>query len=260
MSSTLHTFKETLVPVIVVRRPSSIIKSPYVADVVLLDGGKPLLCHTPGLGCGGMVEEGARIYVQMRPTAEAKTQCTAVMAECADTLGTYYVGLHPMLSQNCARGLLSSISPSASWESEVTIEEGTRIDFVGTEAFTGKKIYVEVKNAMLSSNIHKIRSKRRAIFPDGYRKKKDEPISPRAVKHAEVLGRLAARGETCILLYIIPRMDCQDGVEINEKDPVYYSAVQTAVRRGVVLRAFSLDFRLDGTIWSGGEVPFYIRF
>jgi DNA-binding sugar fermentation-stimulating protein len=80
------------------------------------------------------------------------------------------------------------------------------------------------------------------------------------VKHAEVLGRLAARGETCILLYIIPRMDCQDGVEINEKDPVYYSAVQTAVRRGVVLRAFSLDFRLDGTIWSGGEVPFYIRF
>jgi len=259
--TSLHSFKEKLVPAVVVKRPSSTIKSPYVADVVLTDGdGRTLLCHTPGLGCGGMVEEGAHIYVTLRRTTTSKTQCTAILAECADKQGTYYVGLHPMISQACATKLLTSISPTASWESEVTIEEGTRIDFVGTEPLTGKKIYVEVKNAMLSTDVSKIRCDRRAIFPDGYRKKKDEPISPRAVKHAEVLGRLAASGEKCVLLYMIPRKDCCDGVEINEKDPIYYSAVQTAVRSGVVLRAFSLDFRLDGTIWNGGEVPFYIRF
>jgi DNA-binding sugar fermentation-stimulating protein len=234
-----------------------VIKSPYVADV-RYDDGRIALCHTPGLGCCGLVEAGRRIYVTAG-SAGSKTDCVAQIAECTDAEGVFYNGIHPMISQTAARGLLWRISADAVWTAEVVVEEGTRLDYVGVLP-NGKKIYVEIKNAMVSLEDTKPRVERRAVFPEGFRKKAGEPVSPRAVKHAQVLQRLLALPDTegCVLLYTVPRTDCGDGMTINVRDPIYYAAVRDAVRAGVVVRAFALSYSLTGVITLDREVPFYI--
>jgi len=248
-----------LTEVTVVKRPSSVIKSPYVADVRFPDG-RIGLCHTPGLGCCGLVEAGRRISVSLRSAeSTSKTECTAQIAHCADSEGVFYNGIHPMVSQSAAVKLLSILEADVTWESEVRIDDHTRLDFVGTKT-DGRKVYVEVKNAMISLETTKPRITRKAVFPEGFRKKKDEPVSPRAVKHAQLLAELAKKPETAAayLLFTVPRTDCGDGMTINARDPIYYAAVLAAIRAGVQVRAFALDFTLDGAVRLHKEVPFYI--
>lgn len=255
----LYSFPSPLIAATVIKRPSAVIKSPYVCDV-RLDDGRTGLCHTPGLGCCGMVEAGKRIYVS-NSSAGAKTAWTAQLAECSDADGTYYVGVHPMVSQAIARQLLSRLDADAVWKSEVAIDTHTRLDYIGVRGSSSgdqKKVYVEVKTAMVSMQTEVRRCERRAVFPEGYRKKKGEPVSPRAIKHAETLGELAAGGSRAIMLYIIPRGDCGGGVELGTRDPAYQTAICNAIHRGVELRGFALEYTPAG-VSLRDEVPVYYR-
>ena len=268
--ATMELYKHSLpfVRLTVLKRPSAIIKSPYVADVVT-DDGRTGLCHTPGLGCCGLVENGRIIY-GTASSDSAKTDWTAQVAECSDSEGIYYVGIHPMVSQAVAHGLLDRVWAGASWKSEVVVEEGTRLDYVGTvpcaagadtvPAGAGtKKVYVEVKTAMISVECDKPRTERRAVFPEGFRKKKTDTVSPRAVKHAELLGNLCSQHGVAgsVLVYMVPRSDCGGGLELNALDPTYCAAVRSAMCKGMIVRAFAVDYTLDGRVCLAGEVPFY---
>ena len=253
----LHTLPP-LVRVTVVNRPSKTIKSPYVADVTLEDG-TVALCHTPGLSCSGLVVPGRVIYVSKAVNEKAKTAYTSQISESSDSEGEYFVGIHPMISQFIASKLLDKISTEVTWKSEVKLSEHTRLDFVGNNKTTGKKIYVEVKNAMISMKTDKVRSLRRAVFPEGFRKSKNDTISPRAVKHAETLGELMSNEDTeaCYLVFIVPRNDCEDGLELNASDPTYCNAVKGAIACGVKVRVFGLTFEKDGKISFNKELTFH---
>jgi len=241
----------------VISRPSKSIKSPYVADIKLEDGTLAL-CHTPGLGCCGLVAPGRTIYVSKATGAKAKTAYTAQISESADAEGTHYVGIHPMISQAVAGKLLDKISTDVVWKSEVKINEHTRLDFVGTGP-DGKKTYVEVKNAMISVSTE-ARAGRRAVFPEGFRKSKADPVSPRAVKHAETLAELMKDPQTAAayLVFTVPRNDCAGGLELNRLDPIYCKAVAAAVAAGVQVRVFGLNFHVDGGIEFAKELEFSI--
>jgi len=255
--TTIHTLPP-LIRVEVIHRPSKSIKSPYVADIRLEDGTQAL-CHTPGLGCCGLVASGKYIYVSKAANAKSKTAYTAQIAECTDAEGTHYVGIHPMVSQAIAAKLLDKISTTAVWKSEVKVDDHTRLDFVGMTP-EGKKIYVEVKNAMISiCPSTRSRSSRRAIFPEGFRKSKTEAISPRAVKHAETLATLKAHPDTeaAYLVYIVPRNDCNGGLELNPKDTIYCKAVKSAMEQGVHIRVFGLDFQQNGSVLFTKELSFH---
>jgi DNA-binding sugar fermentation-stimulating protein len=254
-SVSIHTFPG-LSRVEVVARPSKSIKSPYVADIRLEDG-TVALCHTPGLGCCGLVAPGKFIYVSKAANPKSKTAYTAQIAEDNDTEGLHYVGIHPMVSQAIAGKLLEKISSTATWKSEVKVDTHTRIDFVGTTP-EGKKIFVEVKNAMIS-RCTTPRASRRAVFPEGFRKSKTEAVSPRAVKHAETLTELAKlpTTEATYLLFIVPRDDCKDGLELNSADPIYCKAVANAQAGGVNIRVFGLDFQPSGTVIFEKELTFH---
>jgi DNA-binding sugar fermentation-stimulating protein len=249
----LHTLP-ALQKATVVKRPSASIKSPYVADIRLEDGSLAL-CHTPGLSCSGLVVPGRTIYVS-KSSPKSKTAYTAQVSESVDSEGTYYIGIHPMVSQQMASKLLEKISSEVVWKSEVAIEKHTRLDFVGTFP-SGKKIYVEVKNAMISTTPN-LRVQRKAIFPEGYRKTKDATISPRAVKHAETLASLMKEPNTeaAYLVFIVPRKDCEAGLELNLKDPTYCNAVVAAIEAGVQIKVFGLDFHLNGSIHFVQELHF----
>ena len=246
----------TLVKATVLHRPSKHIKSPYVADIKLEDGTEAL-CHTPGLGCSGLVSTDRIIYVSTSK-ATSKTSYTAQIAECTDTEGVYYVGIHPMVSQSIASTLLHRISTSIIWKSEVKINDHTRLDFVGTTS-TGKKLYVEVKNAMISHSTE-ARCNRYAIFPEGYRKSKSAPISPRAVKHAETLAELMKLPDTeaTYLLFLVPRNDCS-GLELNKLDVIYCKAVSDAILAGVLIKVFGVEFQKDGNVTFYKELPYKLE-
>lgn len=252
----LHTLP-ALIRATVVNRPSKSIKSPYVADIVL-DDGTQAMCHTPGLGCCGLVSTGRVIYVSKAANVKSKTAYTAQISESLDSEGTYYVGIHPMVSQAVASKLLDKVVCGLTWKTEVSVNQHTRLDFVGIGA-DGKKTYVEVKNAMITlSGVE--RAKRRAVFPEGFRKSLSEPVSPRAVKHAETLAELMKLDDTsaCYLVFIIPRNDCSGGLELNRLDPIYCKAVTKALAAGVKVRVFGLDFNLDGTISFTKRLNFFI--
>lgn len=244
----------------VLKRPSATIKSPYVADIQLEDG-TIALCHTPGLGCCGLVETDRVIYVQPAKSATAKTEWTAILAECTDETGVYTVGIHPMVAQKAAAQVLDRLgfSPDIKWETEVVVAEHTRLDYVGTLP-NGKKVYVEIKNAMVSGMLDVKRSERRALFPDGFRKKKDMPVSERAVKHAQTLAEFAKRPDTeaAILLFTVPRDDCGDGLEINPKDPIYCKEVWAAIRAGVKVWGFSFKHTPTTEMVCVKTVPVYV--
>ena len=255
MSTISYTFPSELVRATVVKRPSASIKSPYVADVRVDGIDELMLCHSPGLGCCGLVEAGRTIYVV--PSREgSKTAWTAQVAECVDGTGTYYVGIHPMVGQSVAATYLSNISADAVWKSEVCVGEGTRIDYVGILP-DGKKIYVEVKTAMVSMECATQRSERRVVFPEGYRKSKKEPVSPRAIKHAETLAALMSKEDTagCVMLYVVPRDDCGGGMLVNPEDPWYATAVRGAVAAGVRTIAISFSYDVAGIVTYKGTLP-----
>jgi hypothetical protein len=63
MKIVLHELPE-LVAGVIINRPSKNIKSPYVADILLLDGSyKLVLGHTASLGCCGLAEKGSVVYM-----------------------------------------------------------------------------------------------------------------------------------------------------------------------------------------------------
>jgi DNA-binding sugar fermentation-stimulating protein len=161
-----------------------------------------------------------------------------------------------MVCQTLASKILDKISPSAVWKSEVKVNEHTRLDFVGT--LGTKKIYVEVKTAMISLSKN-ARIKRRATFPEGYRKSKMESFSPRAVKHAETLAEFASLPDTeaVYLVFIVPRTDCIDGLELNPLDPVYCKAVSKAINAGLNVRVFGMDYSKDGRVNFTKELTFH---
>lgn len=253
--SSIHTLP-SLIRVEVIARPSKSIKSPYVADVKLEDG-TVALCHTPGLGCCGLVATGKYIYVSKAANPKSKTAYTAQIAEDVDTEGTHYVGIHPMVSQAVAGKLLHKISCTATWVTEMKVDAHTRIDYVGTTP-EGKKIFVEVKNAMIS-RCTTPRTSRRAVFPEGFRKSKKEAVSPRAVKHAETLAALAKQPttESTHLLFIVPRNDCKDGLELNPADTIYCKAVVNAIAGGVKISVFGLDFTPSGDVFFEKGLAFH---
>ncbi len=254
MSIISYTFPSELVRATVVKRPSASIKSPYVADIRCDGLDEIMLGHTPGLGCCGLVEAGRAVWVV--PSREgSKTAWTAQVAECNDSEGTYFVGVHPMVGQSAAASYLPNISADAVWKSEVSVGDGTRIDYVGTLP-SGKKIYVEVKTAMISTECDLPRAQRRVVFPEGYRKSKNEPVSPRAIKHARVLAELKGRADTerCVLLYVVPRDDCGGGLRLNPTDPQYVSAVRDAVTAGVETVGVAFRYNVAGIVTFKGTL------
>jgi len=235
----IHTLP-SLFSATVVSRPSKCIRSPYVADIQFEDGTMGL-CHSPGLGCSGLVVPGSRILVAEN-TSPSKTEWVAHIADTGDEL----IGIHSLVTQQSAFHLLHRISQEATWASEIKAGD-SRIDYVGYLP-NGKKIYVEVKTAIVKRGVN-------AIFPDGYRKKKTDSMSPRAVKHAKTLQSLAQEEDTdsCHLLFIVSRDDCAFLV-LNPADPEYRAAVQEATEYGVQVHAFALQYSAEGDISFSREL------
>lgn len=223
----------------VLARPSRVVKSPYLADVRLLETGEEGMAHSPSLGCMGMVAAGATVLVSK--TKEGSTAKSAFVIYHVERMeadkSTHLVGVHPTTANILARRLLEGDVVLGGGvervDNEVTM--GTcRFDFVVTH-LGGRKTIVEVKNVPCADYADGNKPEKKvanavegldaygkmAIFPEGYKKKAADPVSPRALKHVEELQAVAEAGEMdACLLYIVQRLDCQKLV-ISKRDAKY---------------------------------------
>jgi DNA-binding sugar fermentation-stimulating protein len=107
-----------------------------------------------------------------------------------------------------------------------------------------ESFFIEVKSAPLLDTDGKA-----AIFPVGNRKHKaDDPVSPRAVKHAEHLTALASTYKTA-LMYIAMRPD-PTHFQISQRDNTYNAAIRKAHAAGVNLYAFSVRPTTEGVYFE----------
>jgi len=85
-----------------------------------------------------------------------------------------------------------------------------------------------------------------AYFPDGYRKKSTDPVSPRALKHINELALIKSMSKTrCIMCYVIQRTDV-DRFQPSVIDPQYREAFKNAVNSGVEIITMVVQWTREG--------------
>jgi len=264
-----------LIEGVVVKRPSKFIKTPYVADINIVNQNvDTVLGHTASLGCCGLADAGATIL--MAPTTVNKKKKDKDKLSCEyrvylsvllEREREIIVGIHPKLAEDLTesalkRNLLSTLQNIKRYRREVAMYiEGkvdSRFDFMGVDC-NDIPFIMEVKNVPLA-DYEDITAKDRkrkcyddkdvnskvAYFPDGYRKKTADPVSPRALKHIRELTLIKRESKTrCIMCYVIQRTDV-DRFQPSIIDPEYREAVKIAIDAGVEIITLVVKWTREG--------------
>lgn len=230
-----------------IKRPSSIIKSPYVADVQLLPDNETLyLAHSPALSLGNIIKPGTELLLTKSSNPKSKTQYNI---KAAYDNGVY-VGATPLDANRLFKWgfqnklLNSSVNFEGILKSEVKYGE-SRIDFSVTHEDNVE--YYEVKCVPIKHN------KGHAYFPEGYRKSKKHTVSERANKHINELSQLQKNGN---IVFIVLRDDVEC-FKPNDEDEEFCRCLNNAVKSGVKIHVYCVGVSEEGYTWKG-ELPYYL--
>lgn len=266
---------DNLIEGTIVKRPSKIIKSPYVADILpsLIEDPQEILGHTASLGCCGLADTGAIILMAKinKNTKIEKQKCSyrvylSIFKDKERNQETI-IGMHPKLAEDLVekslRGNhLSKLQNIRGFKRETTIyvqdKVDSRFDFSGIDE-NGIPFIMEVKNVPLADfeDITAVERKKRnysdrafhskiAYFPDGYRKKTKDPVSPRALKHIRELTLIKKESKTrCIMCFVIQRIDVES-FQPSIIDPEYRQAFYEAIEAGVEVITLVIKWNREG--------------
>lgn len=267
---------ENLLEGSVVKRPSKFIKSPYVADISILNKNvDTVLGHTASLGCCGLADAGATVLMSPVPLKkkkekdEGKLSCEyrVYLSVLLERGREIVIGIHPKLAENLVEAalkanLLSKLLNIKKYRREAAIYvEGkvdSRFDFAGIDC-NDIPFIMEVKNVPLADYEDICKKDRNgkcyddrligskvAYFPDGYRKKTTDPVSPRALKHIKELTLIKSESKTrCIMCYVIQRTDV-DRFQPSIIDPEYREAVKKSIDAGVEIITLVVNWTKSG--------------
>jgi DNA-binding sugar fermentation-stimulating protein len=85
-----------------------------------------------------------------------------------------------------------------------------------------------------------------AYFPDGYRKKKGDVVSERALKHINELAEIKqTQGIRTFMCYVVQRSDVHS-FKIADTDPIYKKAVNEAIQKGVEIVVLQIGWNEHG--------------
>jgi DNA-binding sugar fermentation-stimulating protein len=258
-------------------RPSKLIKSPYVADIKCWHDGADVIGHTASLGCCGLVERNAHVLISVSPEPKTKTKPkNAAGIKCTHTVylsilhergHEQIIGVHPKLAEKIVENaltsnLISKLQNIKKFRRETSIHikdlVDSRFDFTGVDC-NNIPFIMEVKNVPLA-DYEDVSAKERknmnfddrdvnskvAYFPDGYRKKTSDPVSPRALKHIKELTLIKQGSSTrCITCYVIQRTDV-NRFQPSVIDPEYREAVKNAIDAGVEIITLVVSWNRQG--------------
>jgi hypothetical protein len=249
-----------------VKRPSAIIKTPYVADVLLSNQDK-IIAHSLSLGCCGLADTTAQVLLEdLTSVQKEKTNKKTEKPKCSHRIhlsiyrdkenkNEVIIGINPKLAEILVekaleQNVLHILQNIKSYKREVAMyipgKVDSRFDFTGVDQ-NGIPFIMEIKNVPLA-DYEDVCSKDRklldftgrefsskvAYFPDGYRKKSSDPISPRALKHVQELTWIKKEDPRirCILCFVIQRHDVNRFAP-SVIDPIYREAIRVAMDAGV---------------------------
>ena len=270
---------DNLIEGIIIKRPSKYIKTPYVADIQrhIPINDDIILGHTASLGCCGLADAGAQILMEQiiqppqpkKKDAQNKLHCNyrvhlSVIREKEQEI---IIGINPKLAEHLTESalcnnLLSKLQNIKTYKRETKIYApnlvDSRFDFTGIDE-NGVPFIMEVKNVPLA-DYEDVPAKERkhmnfqdreinskvAYFPDGYRKKTTDPVSPRALKHINELTLIKSMSITrCIMCYVIQRIDVSS-FQPSIIDPEYRKAFKNAVNAGVEIITMVIQWTKTG--------------
>jgi len=255
---------------LVVKRPSKTSKTPYVADITIDGGDTEHMAHTAALGCCGMVDKDRLVI--MKDVHNKKNICKfkIMLAINVERGIKNIIGIDPKIAEELVetamnKNLLSTLRNVRKYKREKTIST-SRFDFIGIDQ---NKIpfIMEVKNVPLADYVDCYAKERKnmdfsdrdindkiAYFPDGYRKKQKDTVSPRALKHitelTEISKKYTNRVRT-IMCYVIQRRDVSS-FQASNVDPIYKAAFKKAVESGVEVITLQIG-------WASSGVAEFIR-
>jgi DNA-binding sugar fermentation-stimulating protein len=231
----------------VIKRPSKTCKSPYVADI-LIDGENDItMAHAPALGCNGLCDKDARVLVTQLPVK--KGAVCSYRIELAETKEGTIIGINPKLAEKIVEEYVMKSEMTKTYKREKTILN-SRFDFVGTHADNNQNFVLEVKTVPLCVEPGK------AFFPHGYRKKKGDAVSPRALKHLNDLIEISQNSNAnAIMCYVIQRSDAHSFIP-SDTDPIYKEKFYEAKEKGVSMKNLYLTWNKDGECFVRKYVDF----
>lgn len=265
----------------VTKRPSKLCKSPYMADVALVDTREALV-HSPSLGCSGLTDSGNFVFVSPVITPGTRSSHRIEFSQLTEEWdGITYntvVCTNPAVAEHIVNHLLindllkgvKTTGQEDNVKGQVKIGD-SRFDFTGIDS-EGIEFIAEVKSvpsAALHGPLDKkekgnmIKEERYytkhpkekiAFFPDGYIKPKDvgkKPQSERANKHILELTNIKENSsKRTIMFYVIQRNDATQ-FDISKLDPIYRENVKKAQEAGVELYAIQMKWVYDnGTMFG----------
>ena len=270
---------DNLIEGCVIKRPSKICKTPYVADVLPVTSNTEVLGHTASLGCCGLADQGAAIL--MAPITKSNNKKTKSVCQYSifhsiirepgkEKKEEIIVGIHPKLAEELVEvalknNLLNKLQNVKRYKRETTIyvegQVDSRFDFSGIDS-NDIPFIMEVKNVpladyedisgkdrkLLGQNPYHDRqfNSKVAYFPDGYRKKSSEPVSPRALKHIRELTLIKKKSKTrCIMCYVIQRTDV-NRFQPSVIDPEYRAAIKEGIEAGVEIITMVVKWTREG--------------
>ena len=258
----------------VIKRPSKYIRTPYVADIEICSDSRTILGHTASLGCCGLSDVGAHIL--MAPVPKTKNNSSSDKLHCEyrvylsvirEKNSEMIVGIFPKLAEDLTESalknnLLNRLQNIKSYKKETKIYVpglvDSRFDFSGIDE-NGVPFIMEVKNVPLA-DYEDVTAKDRkklcfderdinskvAYFPDGYRKKSTDTVSPRALKHIKELTLIKNMSKTrCIMCYVIQRTDV-NRFQPSIIDPEYREAFIEAQKSGVEIITMVVYWTREG--------------
>ncbi len=248
----------------VVKRPSAKCKTPYVADVILEDG-TDVLGHTAALGCCGLADKTANVL--MTKVENSKNVCSHKIQLSIKYENNHkeLIGIDPKLAERIVdeslkHNCIGTLKNLQSYKREVKMLN-SRFDFAGVDA-DGNDFVLEVKNVPLADYVDCYEKERKnhntsqcaynekiSYFPDGYRKKQKDTVSPRALKHIQELQKLKeTTTKRTIICYVIQRTDVSS-FQPSNIDPIYKQAVIEAYQKGVEILPLVCKWTEDGNCY-----------
>lgn len=268
----IYQIPDTLYEAVILKRPSAKCKSPYVADIYIHELEETAVAHSPSLGCCGLADKDHKVMVCRIPETKSKKERVCeyvIMLSCIEEKGKQmYVGIHPKLSETIVHQVLlqnriSQIENISNVQREKKFLN-SRFDFIGKS--NTQDFILEVKSVPLS-DYEDISAKDKkqnapnyddksvfdkvAYFPDGYRKNKNQLVSPRALKHIQELEEITLAKDNEIatyLCYVIQREDA-NRFQTSILDPIYKAAVHKANQNGVNIIALQIKWTRNGNAY-----------
>lgn len=197
----------------------------FLADV-RLDNGQQITAHCPNTGAmTGCAEPGSRVWLTRSDNPRRKYPFTWQVVERDGRRICIHSALaNAVVAEALDEGMISPLAAYSSYQREVKLASGSRVDFALRGEAAQPDCYMEVKSVTLDLGGG------RGAFPDA--------VSVRARRHIEELMALRQQGFAAALCFAVLHTGIEQVSPARHIDPVYADLLVEAERQGVQLLAY----------------------